>query len=151
MTQAYLQSKHKFTQNIYIKVKQAHEHLFGLKENELPHLTKPLYGLYDSEDYWGLAVRDHVVDDLGMTPTIGDSALYTKETNGKVDGICGSFVDDTLNAGSDTCERLAEVTLTMFESKSRDYENFDFYGTQIRTIKPGEYEVTETYYINILC
>lgn len=68
-----------------------------------------------------------------------------------MNGVCGSYVEDSLNADSATFERLAEVTLIMFEFNPRVYDNFDFYGIQIRTIKPEECEVTQTHYINNLC
>lgn len=45
VTQAYLQSKHKLTWKICIRVKEKDRETFGLKENDLLVLNKPLYEL----------------------------------------------------------------------------------------------------------
>lgn len=150
VTQAYLQNKDNLIQNICIKVKNVDRHLIRLKENELLHLIKLLYGLCDSCEYCGLKIHDHVVEDLGMTPNIGNTALYTNESNVNVDGVCGSYVGTSLKAGSVTFEKLAKATLTMFECKACTYNNVHLYGAQIRTVKPGMYEVAQTYYVKNL-
>lgn len=86
---------------------------------------------------------DHVVNDLGMKPTVGDPASYTKSQDGKFIGIYGSYVDDTLNVGSSEFEELTEKTLHRFESKPRVYDTFDFYGTQLHMIEPGMFGVAQ--------
>lgn len=131
---------------MYIPVKKQDLDVFDLKEDELLELLNPLYGLCDAGDYYGVTIEEHAINDLGMTALLSDSALYAKFAGGRLIGISGLQVDDCLNAGNKEFEELTNLTFQKFESKLRVYSNFDFFGTQIRTIAPGKYYVGQPYY-----
>lgn len=75
VTQAYLQSKDRLRREIYLQVKPQDRDIFGINENELVKIEKPLYGICDSGDYWGVMINAHVVNDLGMVTILNYSAL----------------------------------------------------------------------------
>lgn len=46
-------------------------------------------------------MEEHLINDLGMEPLIGDRALNVKrDGGGNVKDICGAYVDDFLSAVS---------------------------------------------------
>lgn len=51
VTHAYTQAKEYLTRTIYLRPKTEDRHLFGVGEDELLKMLKPLYGLCDSGDY----------------------------------------------------------------------------------------------------
>lgn len=61
-----------------------------------------------------------------MAPSIGDSALYVKQDDHGMEGITGTYVDESLNAGTERFKKHTEIKLQTFKSKRRVYENFDF-------------------------
>lgn len=151
VTQAYLQSKYELTRKIYVQPKEKDLDIFGLKKGELFELNKPLYGICDAGDYWGVTMDEHIVNDLHMTPMAGDAALYVKKNEvGETIGITGTYVDDSLNSRTPEFEKLSESTLKMFESKPRLYDRFDFFGAQIDTSNGAVLFLTQSYYINSL-
>lgn len=150
VTQAYSQSKDKLTRKIYVKPKLKDLEIFGISDDELFELIFPLYGLCDAGDYWGLTIEDHLTNDIGMKPLTGDGAVFVRRNGDEIEGITGSYVDDCLNAGNADFEQTTEKTLQRFESKPRVYDDFDFFGTQIRTIAPGKFSMTQRNYSNNL-
>lgn len=150
VTQAYLQSKYRMTRDVYVDPKPADRHLFGIGDEELLKLELPLYGVCDAGDYWGITVFEHNVNDLGMLSAPGDASLYVKRSTPKddssVDGVSGMYVDDSINAGNERFEQLTEMTLQKFESKPRTYDDFDFFGAQIRTILPHTFTFDQRHY-----
>lgn len=60
-TQAYLHSKQRLARDIYNKVRTEDRPVFGNKSDEMLHLNRTLYGLYDAGDYWRLTITDHSV------------------------------------------------------------------------------------------
>lgn len=51
----------------------------------------------DAEDNWEVTMKQHLINGLRTTSTIGDSALYVKHRENVIVRICGSYVDDSLN------------------------------------------------------
>lgn len=51
LNQVYLQSREPFTREVYLRPKAEDRHLFGVSEEEILKLKKPLYGLCDAGDY----------------------------------------------------------------------------------------------------
>lgn len=72
VSQAYLQSGTKLLRDVYIKPTGE----FELPPNTLLKLLRPLYGLPDAGDYWHATFARHMQNDLGMTQTFGDLALF---------------------------------------------------------------------------
>lgn len=145
VTQAYLQSKDKLTRKIFIKPKKKDLDTFQISPDYLLELIRPLYGVCDAGDYWGETIESHVVNDIGMKPLISDPSLYVKTGDDGPEGITGSYVDDCLHAGNEEFQKTTEVSLKKFDSKPRVYDNFDFFGTQIKT-EQGNFFVGQEYY-----
>lgn len=78
---------------------------------------------------------------------IEDAALYIKRKYGKVIGVCGSYVDGSLNAGRDDFQKLTEKTLHMFESEPGLYNCFGFYGAQVERTAESGFKVLQKYCI----
>lgn len=97
--QAYLQSKDKLTCSIFIRPKEEHMKILSLSRGELLELTKPLYRLCDSGDYWGVTTENHLCNDLGMSSMLGDDARHFKIGANGVKSITGRYSDNTFNAG----------------------------------------------------
>lgn len=150
MSQAYLQSKCELSRHIYIQPKPQGLQLFDLKPDELLELVKPLYGICEAGDYWGITMEEQLVNDLNMKPTPGDPALYVKVKGGKVIGITGSYLCNSLNGGNADFIQEADATLKKFECKASICDSSDFYGAQIETVGKTIFNLSQHYYIKKL-
>ncbi|MEM1283154.1 MAG: reverse transcriptase domain-containing protein [Chlamydiota bacterium] len=135
VSQAYLQSAEKLLREVYLKPSKE----FELSSNELLQLLRPLYGLADSGDYWGATFSSHIKNDLGMTATVADMSMFFKLAHNKLCGLMGTFVDDSLLAGSEEFLGTTDLTLDRFESKKRELNNFRFAGIYLKTLEDGFY------------
>ena len=142
VTQAYLQSTENLMREVYIKPTGE----FELNQDKLLKLIKPLYGLADSGDYWGRTISNHIKQDLNMTETTGDGAFFFKCIRGKLDGMCITYVDDALQAGTKEYSALAHKTKEKFKCKGRAYDKFNFVGVQVEK-HDTEYRIYQTSYI----
>lgn len=107
-------------------MKPADKAVFEIKDDQALLLNKPLYGLCDASNYWGLTSSDHLVNDFGIRPTIGDPALHVRTENDKIIGVTGSYFDDLLNAGGIEFEDFSKLMLEKFDSKPLLYASFNF-------------------------
>lgn len=144
--QAYLQAKDKLTRSVYLQPKPEDRHLFGLLEDQLLRLVKPLYGLCDSGDYWNETIDEHLSKDLGMIRAKSDISLFFKFKNDRLIGITGNYVDDNVNAGDQEFQHETLTTLEKFDSKPRVFDNFSFFGTQIKTVGHCDFMLTQEHY-----
>ncbi len=133
VSQAYLQSAEKLMREVYARPTKE----FCLPSDQLLRLLKPLYGLPDSGDYWHSTFAKHLRDDLLMSCTAGDLSLFFKVVHGKLAGITGAYVDDTLGAGDEDFQKESEKTQEKFESKPREFDNFVFAGIEIEKTEDG--------------
>ena len=97
VTQVYLQSAEKLSQNVYVKPSSE----FELDPNQLLKLMKPFYGRADSGDYWGRLLNNHLEKELGMKLSVTEGVLFFKKVGDKLAGLCATFVDDFLQAGTE--------------------------------------------------
>lgn len=97
VSEVYLQCADKLMQDIYLKPTKE----FNLSSDQLLKLFKLLYGLSDSGDYWHHTFTAHLNGDLNMTSTTDDLFLFFKTVHGKLYRITGTYVDDTVGAGSE--------------------------------------------------
>lgn len=112
---------------------------FELEDDQLFELSKPLDGLCDAEAYWGHTVEDLYIDGLGMKSLYDDAAIYVKSGKNGAEGFSGICVDDSLNAGFEIFQNSAKKTTAKFECKPGAYDNFDFFGTQFKTVACGSF------------
>lgn len=127
ITQAYLQSDMPLQRQIFMKPPSD----LCLPKEKLLQILKPLYGLAESGDYWNSTNSLHHVHDLGMKQACGDLSLYYRRVHGKLEGISGIVVDDTLQCGTKSFWNLTSRTMERFRSKERTLENILFAGIQI--------------------
>lgn len=147
VNQAYLHSREPFWKEVYLRPKAEERHLLGFSAHEILKLKKPLYGLYDSGDYWNATIDNHLTNELNMKRVVSDLSLNFKFNDGKQSGNTGNYGDDNLNAGREMFQKDAELTLTIFESKPSVYDNFNFFGNRIITKKPNLYTLSQEHYI----
>lgn len=150
VTQAYLQSKSHMTRDVYIRPKKDGRKILGLNDGQFFKILKPLYGLCDVRDYWGQTMESHLMNDLKMDQSDGDSAMYVWIHDGRLSGITGMYVDYLLIAGNVAFQKHTEKTLKHFESKPRVYDRFDFYGAQIASHDDGSTTMTQEYYVRTM-
>jgi len=141
VNQAYLQSKDAMARDLYVKVRPRDAKYFGLHDNELLRMLKPLYGVPEAGDYWDVTFVLHVMEDLVMNPLTGDPALFLKKDAGDPDGMLGAYFDDYCMGGIQRFQDLTMATLDKFESKPRVYDDFTFIGVSVRTLRgpPGSF------------
>ena len=94
-SQAYLQSEFSLKREVYICPPPE----LRLAKDRVQKLINPLYGLSESGDYWGSTSCRHHILDLGMRQTSGGLSLYCRRKGGKLIGLSGVRVDDTLRCG----------------------------------------------------
>jgi Reverse transcriptase (RNA-dependent DNA polymerase) len=145
VTQAYLQCAEKLLRDVYIKPTKE----FSMGPGQLLKLLRPLYGLADSGDYWGRTLANHLRKDLGMKSTTGDPALFFKNIQEKLSGLCATYVDDTLQAGDQKFVELSELTQMRFQCRPREWNNVEFAGVEIEA-KESEFVVHQQRYISKL-
>lgn len=145
VTQAYLQSATPLQREVYIKPGKD----FGLGSDKLLKLLRPLYGLADSGDYWGATFSQHITKELGMEPTIGDSAFFYKNDGGRLVGMTTTYVDDALQAGTPGFSKLVEKTEKEFECKPREYDRTTFVGKRINRCDDG-FTIDQSQYVDRL-
>lgn len=146
VVQAYLQSSKTISRTVYLKPKSEDLKWFGVLKHEALKLRKPLYGLFDSGDYWFVTIKNHVMNDSGMVPCVSDLSLYLKYINGTFFGMTGNCVDDGLNSGTPEFKQLTERTMQAFEHKERKYGNLSFFGTYIHTAGDKEFFFNQQHY-----
>lgn len=152
VNQSYLQSMENMTRDVYLQPRAADREYFGIGEDEVLQLVRPLYGICDAGDYWAATFTAHVENDLGMAPTTGDPALYVRDGADGVEGLLGTYVDDSILGGNETFQVLTEATLRQFDAKPRQWDNFEFLGVTIASARGPDWciELTQTNYIAAL-
>ena len=73
---------------------------FNLNSSQRFELLNSLYGLCDAGDLWDQSLNRHLTKEISMNSTICDESLYLSFRKGELIGIMGSYVDDTVRAGT---------------------------------------------------
>ena len=142
---AYLQSASQLLRDIYLKPGKE----FELPSGHLLKLLRPLYGLADSGNYWNETFANHIKNDLKMKPTALDISFFFKKANGKLKGLAGTYVDDTLFAGDTEFLDHTEETSRRFESKDRELDSTRFSGVYIEN-KGNGFAIHQSNYVDRL-
>ena len=119
VNQAYLQSKDKLSREVFVRPRARDARYFGVHDDEGLEVLLPLHGLPDAGDYWDVTVLDHVGNELGMEPLVGDPRLFVKDGANEFQGLLGGCVDDFLMGGDTHFQTLTEKRLQQFDSKLR--------------------------------
>ncbi|MEM6805930.1 MAG: hypothetical protein AAF696_31325 [Bacteroidota bacterium] len=80
-----------------------------------------------------------------MNSTSGDIRLFFKLAHGKLCGLMGTFVDDSLLGGDSQFLKTTDITLDKFESKKREMHDFRFAGIYFKTLEDGIYLHQKSY------
>lgn len=146
-TQANLQCRAKLKRRIFIRVKKDDLTTYGIRSDQFLELLKPLHGLCNAGNYWGVTIAEHVVNDHGMKPPTSYPALYVKfSDSGLIVGLFGVHIDDCLNAGDESFKSSSLKTLKKFEFEPPIYNYFDFFRTQVITISSGKFHFGQLYF-----
>lgn len=121
-TQGSLKSEHLLTKKKYIQPKKYDLFTSGINKNQLLELNKLLYGLCDGGDYWGVTMKEHVINDLNTNPVPGGPFLYIKRHEGKFIKMTNNYIENYLIAGNDVFEKQSEQTWETFDSKPTVYD-----------------------------
>jgi hypothetical protein len=84
-----------------------------------------------------------------MESTTGDPALFSKNIQEKLSGLCARYVNDTLQAGDQKFVELSELTQRRFQCRPREWNNVEFAAVEIET-KESEFVVHQQRYISKL-
>lgn len=87
VTQAYLQSEDRLTRKVFLLLKRVDMAHLGISGDEVLEILKPIYGMTNAGDYWGVTIDRHAKDDLGLIPLLVDPSLYIKRNDEDVDGV----------------------------------------------------------------
>lgn len=86
--QAYLKTKLRLTQSIFIHIKKISD-TSESKKRQFLRILKPLYGTCDVGDYRGSTVKGHLSNDLKLVLSFEDCSLCIEEKKPKIiDGYC---------------------------------------------------------------
>lgn len=118
---------------------------FEIDGNKLLKLLRTLYGPSDSGDYWNTTFSDHIKTDVGMQTTPADYRFFIKKERAKLMGLMGTYVDDTISAGSPELEELNKKKEQKFESKAKEYYNFRLAGVYVKKLTAGCWLLQESY------
>lgn len=90
-----------------------------MKGNKLLNLLRSLYLFSDSGDYWTTTFSDHIKSDLELQRTVTDFSFF-KKVRGKLMGVMGTYVDETIACGLPKYDKLNKETGDKFESKAKE-------------------------------
>jgi hypothetical protein len=106
---------------------------FKLNAIKVLKLFRPLNGLADSGDYWESTLLNHLKQELGMKQKVRDPAMFFKMLDSKLQGMCATYVDDALHAGSKVYEGITEKTIKRFKCRDKEMDKVTFAGVEINT------------------
>eukprot|EP00170_Pyropia_yezoensis_P001468 contig_6473_g1472 len=87
-----------------------------------------------------------------MAPITEVFALYVRDGANGVEGLLGTYVDDSILGGNETFQVLTEATLRQFDAKPRLWDNFEYFSVTIASTRGPDWciELTQTNYIAAL-
>lgn len=91
-------------------------------------------------------MEEHIMNDLWLVPAPGVLSLYVRRSSKKLDELIGTFVDDCLNVENVSLEKLSDLTLSKFDFKSRVYDAFNFYETQLVMLDGCCFHLSQKHY-----
>lgn len=139
----------KMTHVTYLQSREADCECFGIRKDEVLHLVRLHYGICDAGPYWAVTFMAHVEGDLGMVHSTEDPALHTLDGADGLDGLLGAHVDDCILRRNETFQVLTEATLSEFEVKPRQWDNFAFLSVTITFVRGPDWHI-ETNLVNYI-
>jgi hypothetical protein len=111
-------------------------------------LIKPLYGLADSRDFWYRELAQHHRI-MGMLQLTTDSSLRLIFTDNVLQGLSDVYVDDVVQAGTPTFDRLSDSLGDVYDAKNKEYGDGRIAGIQFYCDKDGM-RVNQSQYLRSL-
>lgn len=115
ISQAYVQSETRLERPVYVRALSE----MGLGPDKVLLVTKPLYGIPESDLHWFITYHDHHTKELVMNSTRGDSCLLYKRDESGLSGITALQVDDSYGHGTDEFFDTEENGSRRFKCKPR--------------------------------
>lgn len=84
-----------------------------------------------------------------MRTATSDMALFFKAAQGRLSGIMGTYVDDTVSVGTSSFLKASKATDDRFETKQREFDNTRFAGVYIEQLAYG-FRIHQKEYIVLL-
>lgn len=82
-----------------------------------------------------------------MGQSVSIVLLYFQFKNGKLIGVTCKYVNGNMKADNADLQSESNLPLKTFESKPRTYNHFTFFGTQVFTLEPDDFKLTQPNYI----
>lgn len=82
INQAFIQSHGQRNRSVFLHPPED----LGIPSTAMLKLSKPLYGLSDAGDYWCSTLRHHLTNNLTMTQSLPDPAIFLKFLEGNFEG-----------------------------------------------------------------
>ena len=114
-------------------------------------LKKTVYGLCDAARAWYLRVRSELCN-LGMLPSLYDSAIFTWKVNNQLEGFVCVYVDDFLWCGTERFKnKIVEKLNDLFLIGSKESGMFKYVGLNIQSSVGGQVmTIDQTHYASTL-
>lgn len=103
---------------------------FDLGPNAILKLMKPLYGLFDSNNYQGRTTNYCFRSCLVIESTTNDGSFFFKMLGKKLSVLFVSYVDEFPQAFIQSFQNHSRKTEKCFSCKCTEYENIQFSGAQ---------------------
>lgn len=120
VSQTYVRSCTPLRKDVYVPPK----HDSTLKQNHLLKLLKLMYSLSDSGDYWHDTFEENISVHINMRQATEDLARFMRNDNGRLSGIIGNYIYDTIVSGKNYFRKGSERTEEVCDSKQRKYKPF---------------------------
>lgn len=119
ISQAYVQSTTNLNRQFFVRPPKEMHTIFGLGEDAILHVLKPLYGVPEAGNHWFRTYHEHHTVDLEMgTSTYDPCLLYSTEPF----GVIGMQTDDTIILADAEMAEREEVKLREKELLAKERE-----------------------------
>lgn len=115
--QAFTQAKSNVERPIYLNAPKE----FGLKEDELLLVEKPLYGIPEAGLHWFATYHGHHLDDLKMEESVADRCLLFRRKDSCLEAVTVLQVDDSAGHGNESFMNEEEQGSKTFTCKPRKF------------------------------
>lgn len=143
VTQACIQSTEDLLRDVHLKPPAG----MGAPESKGIKVVKPHYGITEAGTCWWETFVNYHFDNLKMKQSIMDPCLLYKQSNGALEGLGTTLVDDTLGAGAKAFMKLEADESHKFTVKDRKEGNaLKLNGSTIKKDKENAWHIAQESY-----
>ena len=111
--------------------------MLNLDHETVLRLRKAVYGLVNAPKKWWDRLKTSLIKH-GFTSCALDPCAFVLRKSGKIHGVLGVHVDDVIEGGDGTFDRVMTAVRKEFDFGAWDVGNFRFKGRQISQMPNGE-------------